>query len=95
MYAIIRSAEFYGPRTETQLVAFAATRAIALAHVERCEAAEVAQYGCQVLGHNQASGWSYGVRRVGNRRCDRYGDARYRGHIIPGNLPANSTISTI
>ena len=71
MYAILKSAEFYGPRTiaeplvdeRCRLIQFH-TRAEAAAAAREMAAADVAQYGCPVLGHNQASAWAYTVRRV-------------------------------
>ena len=78
MYAIIRSAEFYNqPRDIVRVDGFAATKAEAESWAARAEASSRKGYGCQVLGHNQASGWSWKVRRVNTARHT------YRGEQIP------------
>ena len=78
MYAIIRTASFYNQARDTILVdGFSATKAKAEALAARAEAASREYYGCQELGHNQASGWAWEIRRVNTSR------RTYRGEYIP------------
>jgi hypothetical protein len=77
MYAIIATAEFFGPRTETRVLGFARDIRTARAKVEDMAADATRGYGCQMLEHNQASGWDFAPRRVKPRAH------YYRGVFVP------------
>jgi hypothetical protein len=66
-YRILCTTEYYGPRTEknilwddeTQTYPEFAGRAAALAECRRLAAADREAYGCPMLAHNQASATTY------------------------------------
>ena len=85
IYAVLAITEFYGSKTQKQVMVFATSRANAVAQAAQMENAANEEYGCQMLSHNQASGTNYVVRRVDVSRCARgYAGARvYLGEYVP------------
>lgn len=84
MYAILKSAEFYGPETvvapvtdDRNRVITHKTRKAAQEYVDGMQVADRAEYGCPILEHNQASAWAYIVRRLPSGR------AMWRGAYLP------------
>ena len=76
MYAIVGKTDYYGPKTQTRVVAFSTSRAALESHIARIERAMRFDYGCVMLAHNQASAESYEIRRCVAGRS-------YRGEIVP------------
>lgn len=81
MYAVLATTDYYGPSTQVQVIAFASKKSVAQADADQRNA----RPGQIYLGHNQASGTRYEVRRVDESRCRRgYNCApMYRGEYLP------------